>query len=48
MVVRVDEPRHDDLAAGVDLGGIPGVQILADGLDRLALDEHVAFDKFSE
>ena len=46
-MVGVDESRHDNLAAGVDLGGVSDSQVPTDGLYRLAVDEHVAFDEFS-
>jgi hypothetical protein len=45
-VVVVDEARHDNFAAGVDLGGVSDCGS-PDGLIVL-LDQHVAFDEFSE
>jgi hypothetical protein len=48
VVVSVDEARHDNLAASVDLGGVSDTQVPADGLYRLPFDKHVAFDEFSE
>src|SRR6185295_19242857 len=41
VVVRVDEPRHDDLAAGVDLAGTACFEVRPDRDDLLALDQHV-------
>ena len=40
--VRVDEPRHDDHAARVDLLGIAYLEASADLDDHPVLDEHVA------
>src|SRR5207247_6996670 len=45
VVVRVDEARHDDLAARVDLAGAAGAQVRPDGEDLLALDQHVGLDE---
>jgi hypothetical protein len=41
VMVRIDEARHDDAAAGVDHVGVAGVQVWSDGEDLLALDQHV-------
>ena len=48
VVVRVDEARHHDAAARVDLGGAAGVQVRADGEDLLALDQHVALREVAD
>ena len=45
MVVGIDEARHDHPAAGVDLGGVAGMQVRADGEDLLAMDQDVASDE---
>ena len=42
VAVRVDEPRHDDHAARVDLLGIAYLETSADLDDHPVLDEHVA------
>ena len=41
VVVRIDEARHDDAAACVDLAGVTDMQVGPDGHDLLALDQHV-------
>ncbi len=41
VVVRIDEARHDDAAARVDLRRVARVQVRSDGEDLLALDQHV-------
>jgi hypothetical protein len=48
MVVRVDEARHDDPAAGIDDRGGAGAQIRPDRDDLLALDQHVGLRKITD
>ena len=48
VVVGVDEARHDDAAARVDLGGVARAKVGADRQDLLAFDEHVAFDEVAD
>src|SRR5882672_1886235 len=47
MVVRVDEARHHDFAARVDLRGAARVQVRPDGEDLLSLDQHVGLGEFA-
>ncbi len=47
VVVRIDEAGHDDLAARVDLRRAARVQVRADLLNQLTLDEHVGFGEFA-
>ncbi len=42
VVMRVDEARHHDAAARVDLVGVAGADVRRDGEDLLAFDEDVA------
>ena len=48
VMVGVDEPGHDDAAAGVDHTGITCAQVRADGEDLLALDQHVRRDEVAD
>jgi len=47
VVVRIDEARHDDAAAGVDRRGTAHLQIRPDRKDLLALDQHVGLGKIA-
>jgi hypothetical protein len=46
VVVRVDEPGHHDLAAGVDRRA-ERRQVRTDGEDLLAFDQHVGLDEIA-
>ncbi len=48
VVVRIDEARHDDLAACVDLVRVARVQVRPDGDDLLALHQHVGTGEVSD
>ena len=48
MVMRVDEARHDDMAGGVDDGGVGRVNRGGDFDDFRAFDEHVADRKVAD
>ena len=48
VVMRIDEPGHDNAAGRVDIRGAAHVQVRPDGEDFLALDEDVSLGEISD
>ena len=46
--MRIDEARHHDAAACINLAGVAGMQIRSDGENLLAIDEDVGLREVAD